>query len=187
MGFGVFLVVAAIGALGYFASNILLFVGLLGVPFLAATGWWTARSRSLGRTRLIVGAGLHSLFCGLPALYLLIRLTGDPPSKGANKLAYIFLFYIWIARIGFQLGPALEYDLKPWYLGTLAILSLLAGSLMCLASAGILIYLQRTHKPASDDNGLLIPVGYLLPFALAWVFFASDWLLNGFVERTEIR
>lgn len=185
--FIVFWVVVAVGALGYVASNILLVVGLLGAPVLAAAGWWAARSRGLGRTGLLVGAGLHSLFCGLPALYFLTRLAGNPVPKGASKIAYIFLFYVWVARIGFQLGPTLVYDLEPSYLDTLENLSLLVGSIMCAASVGMLIYLQSRHKPASNNDGLLMPVGYLLPFVLAWVFFAGDWWLNGFVERAEIR
>ena len=158
----------------------------MGLPFLAAAGWWAARSRGEGRTRLLIGAGLHSLFCGLPGLYFVTRLAGNPVPVGASKFAYIFLFYVWIARIGFQLGPALEFDLKPAYLNTLENLSLLAGSIMCAASAGILCYLQFRKTRATDDNRLLMPTGYLLPFVLAWLFFAGEWLTNSYVERALV-
>ena len=186
MDFVLFLIVAGAGVVGYLASNILLVGGLLGAPFMAAAGWWAARRRGQGRTRLMIGAALHSLFCGLPALYFLISVTGGPVTSGASKFAYVFLFYVWIARIGFMLAPTLEFDLKPAYLDTLQSLSLLAGAIMCVASAGILCYLQSRKTRAPDEDRLLMPTGYLLPFVLAWFFFAGDWMANAYVERAVV-
>ena len=154
-----------------------------------------ASQRGLSVVRYAMFGGLYSALLFLPWTYLVVRMLGGRPNRGAVRTGYVVLFAGWL--LGPILGGITLHDvalevaaLQPELVGppdnigpTLRNVLPWVNIATWVGSLAWFLHrewLQLNGDMPDEENGtgILLPVGYLVPLGLITFWSIVDYVLG---------
>ena len=174
-----YVVAVGIGVGAFYLTKLLVILGAGTAPVMLAVGFWRGGPRLARRLQAGLGAGLQSLCCGVPALYLTVRYSsGSVPTPGCFALMVLFML-LWLVRLGYErFTLVLQAESPTAGFEPIDETRLLLGAVLWAGSAGLLVFLAVFPRFRPSTAGTLMPALYLLPFLLGWSYFAGEWVLS---------
>ena len=172
-------VAVAVGVIAFYLTKLLVVLGAVVALPMAAVGIWQGGPRLAERVRVGVGASLQSLLYAIPALYLMERYSSNSvPILWCYVLLVLFMS-LQLVRLGYERFILIMLvQLPNEGREPLDQTRLLAGAVLWVVSAGILVFPLLFPGFRPSTGGMPMPVLYMLPFLPGWLYFSGDWFLS---------
>ena len=161
-------------------------VGLIWMPFAAATCMYVARSKRLNVNAYGIAGAVYSVLFILPWIYLVLRMYGVSVDKRVVRAVYVVLYvYIWMLGVMvLNVIIALDQDWRG-----IAFLLLFVNMITWIVSADMLrhrnhedrkeeFHFLRGHSNSEMQQAPLPHFVYLIPFAMVLFWMLVFYLMG---------